>query len=106
MSSLLDELGLDPEDFEWTDLALCQGMPTETFYENYESDQQSALAADEACLRCPVMKQCFFKGSDGQHGVWGGVYWNGSGRPDKNKNSHKTDDTWQEIYDKVGNKSE
>lgn len=104
MSSLLDELGLDPDEFEWQDLALCRGFPTETFYEDYETDAESAKAADQACLSCPVIQQCFFKGAAGEHGVWGGVYWNGSGKPDKNKNAHKTDEDWQEIYDKVGKK--
>lgn len=100
--SLLEELGLDPADFEWHDLALCKGMPFDSFYEDYESDVEVAKAVDEACLSCPVMKECFFKGGEGEHGVWGGVYWNGSGKPDKNKNAHKTDETWQEIYDRVG----
>jgi hypothetical protein len=106
MSSLLDELGLDPDEFEWTDLALCQGMPTNLFYEDYEQDSETAKATDEACLRCPVISQCFFRGSKNEHGVWGGVYWNGSGRPDKNKNAHKNDNVWQEIYDKVGTPSD
>lgn len=100
--SLLEELGLDPTEFEWHDLALCQGMPTNMFYEDYEQDDETAKAVDEACLRCPVISQCFFKGAESQHGVWGGVYWNGSGKPDKNKNAHKKPEIWDEIYDKVG----
>lgn len=100
-SSLLDELGLDPEDFEWQDLSLCSGMPTSFFYEKYETDVESARAADQVCLHCPVMKECFLAGAKGEHGVWGGVYWNGAGSPDKNRNSHKTEEVWDEIYDKV-----
>lgn len=101
MSSILDELGLDPEDFEWEDLALCKGMPTELFYDQYESDEETAKAADEACLRCPVIANCFKAGADGQYGQWGGIYWNGAGRPDKNKNRHKTEDVWAQIYERV-----
>lgn len=101
MSRLLDELGLDPEDFEWSDLALCKAMSTETFFDEYEKDEEVAKAADNACLLCPVIKQCFFSGAEGQHGVWGGVYWNGSGKPDKNKNSHKTDEIWAAIHERV-----
>lgn len=101
MSSLLDELGLDPEDFEWQDLALCSNMPTSFFYDNYESDQETAKATDQVCLRCPVQKQCFFAGASGEHGVWGGVYWNGSGKPDKNRNAHKTEEVWNEVHRKV-----
>jgi hypothetical protein len=98
MSNLLDELGLDPNDFNWEDLALCAGLPTEMFYDLYESDVETAKAIDEGCLRCPVFQECFMKGADGEYGVWGGVYWNGAGRPDKNKNAHKTEETWDEIY--------
>ena len=99
MSSLLDELGLDPDDFEWQDLSLCQGMPTELFYDDYESDVETAKAVDEACLRCPVFSECFmYAGENNEYGTWAAVYWNGSGRPDKNKNAHKSDEDWDEIY--------
>lgn len=101
MSDLLSELGLDGDDIRWQNLALCQGMNTEWFYDQYEKDSEVARATDEACLRCPVLAQCFLAGQAGQYGVWGGVFWNGSGKPDKNKNSHKTDDVWEDIYKKV-----
>lgn len=106
MPSLFDELGLDPDDFEWRDLSLCRnikitGPENDTFFDQYESDTEAAKAADEMCLHCPVISECFFAGSEGQYGVWGGVYWNGSGKPDKNKNSHKTDEVWDEIRARV-----
>jgi hypothetical protein len=106
MSSLFDELGLDPEDFEWRDLALCKAYKIENaaqdiFFDRYESDPEAAKAADEMCLHCPVISECFFAGANGQYGVWGGVYWNGSGKPDKNKNSHKTEEVWDDIRAKV-----
>src|SRR5690349_4019798 len=66
-SSLLDELGLDPEEFDWDDLGLCRGTVTspddDIFFDKYESDQESARSADEMCLRCPVIRQCFFEGA-------------------------------------------
>lgn len=99
MSSLLESLGVDAEEFEWHHLALCQKMPTELFYDKYESDQETAKAVDSICASCPVQRECFFAGSeDGEYGVWGGVYWNGSGKPDKNKNAHKTPEIWDEIH--------
>jgi len=101
MSSLLEEFGLDPEDFEWQDLALCSNMPTSFFYDSYESDTETAKSIDQVCLRCPVIKECFFMGAKGEHGVWGGFYWNGSGTPDKNKNSHKTEEIKLEILRRV-----
>lgn len=106
MYDLLDELGVDPEDFDWRDLALCRNMKIESsdedvFYDRYESDTESAKAADQICLHCPVISQCFMEGSKGQTGLWGGVYWNGSGKPDKNKNSHKTPEDWDTLHEAV-----
>lgn len=107
MPSLLQELGIDPEDFEWQDLGLCRGLKIEnpekddSMYDAYEADAEIAKAQDEMCLVCPVMKQCFMAGANGEFGVWGGVYWNGAGKPDKNKNTHKTEETWDRIYERV-----
>jgi hypothetical protein len=102
MSSLLESLGVDAEEFEWHHLAACQHMPPELFYDKYESEPEVAKAVDSACLGCPVIRDCFFAGSqNGEYGVWGGVYWNGSGKPDKNKNSHKTQEVWEAIERKV-----
>lgn len=106
MSSLFDEMGLDAEEFEWHDLALCSGISItnpkdDMFFDQYEASAEVAKAADQLCLHCPVMKQCFFEGSKGSYGLYGGVYWNGAGKPDRNKNSHKTQEQWDEIYRRV-----
>jgi hypothetical protein len=96
--SLLDELGIDPEDFTWHDLALCDGIEDpEIFFSKYEADEEVAKQADQVCLHCPVMKQCALMGQKGEYGQWGGIFWNGSGKPDKNRNSHKTPEVWAEI---------
>ena len=99
--SLLEQLGLDEEEVEWHNLALCQNMKTEMWFDAYESDQEVAKAVEEVCLSCPVIKDCFFEGAAGQIGVWGGVYWNGSGKVDKSKNSHKSEEVWNRIQKKV-----
>jgi len=105
MSEILDELGLDAESFQWGDLALCRNTvdspANDVFFDVYESDKESAKAADEMCMHCPVARECFFEGSKGKTGLWGGVYWNGAGAPDKNKNSHKTDEVWTQIHQRV-----
>ncbi len=105
MPNLWEQLGLDPAELNWQDLALCRGMVTspdnDIFFDAYESSEEIAKATDEMCLRCPVIKQCFFTGAKGGIGVRGGVYWNGSGKPDKNKNSHKTEDVWDQIRERV-----
>lgn len=99
--SLLDELGIDPEEFTWHDLALCQGMDPELFFTKYEADEEVAKQTDQACLSCPVFAECAAAGQDGQHGVWGAIYWNGSGKPDKNRNAHKTPEVWNEIAERL-----
>lgn len=106
MSGLLDELGLDAEDFGWQDLGICRNLKVgsaeeDIFFDRYESDEESAKAADQICLRCPVIQQCFMEGSKGNWGLWGGIYWNGAGKPDKNRNSHKTEEVWSKLHKRV-----
>lgn len=101
MSDLIGELGLNEDEVTWQHLALCANMETEWFYDQYEKDVEVAKATDEACLRCPVISQCFLAGSKGEYGVWGGIFWNGSGREDRNKNSHKTEETRDKIMERV-----
>lgn len=102
MSSVLGILGLDEEELEWQDLSLCAGMETNLFYDDYESDEQVATMIDQACLSCPVMAQCLQFGIDNNEwGVWGGIYLT-AGKPDDNKNNHKSKETWKEFKDKIG----
>lgn len=101
MSSALSELGIDLETLDWQQLALCSNMPTNMFYDEYESDVQVAKVVDQACLSCPVMAQCLERGvENGEWGVWGGVYL-ASGKQDKNRNAHKTADIWEAIGDRI-----
>jgi hypothetical protein len=100
MSSILNDLGLDSDNFDWYDLATCKGMDTDLFFEKYENDVNIAKNIDEACLSCPVSKICYNNGvNNNEHGVWGGVYLN-SGSMDKSKNTHKTAETWKRIKKK------
>jgi hypothetical protein len=105
MSDALSVLGLDLEALEWQDLALCDGMETNLFYDDYESDEQVALMIDQACLSCPVLAQCLERGVDNSEwGVWGGIYLV-SGKPDMNRNAHKTQEIWQQIKERIGGES-
>lgn len=104
--SILAELGLDPEEFGWQDLALCKnyeikGHREDVFFDKYESDPETARAVDEMCLSCPVMKQCGLAGMDGEQGVYGGIYWNGSGKPDQARNLHKTPEVWERVWERL-----
>lgn len=102
MATLISLLGIDPEDFIWQDLALCDGADPSNYYENYESNAEVAKQVDEMCLSCPVMAACAKQGqAGGESGVWGAIYWNGSGKPDKARNAHKTDAVWIEIQNRI-----
>lgn len=102
MSDALSVLGIDLEELEWQDLALCSGDDTNDHYDNYESDLQIAKIVDQKCLSCPVIVQCLQRGvENGEWGVWGGIYLT-SGKPDINRNNHKTQDIWEAIKESIG----
>ena len=103
MSSVPSELGLDADSLEWQDIALCRAseMPTSLFYEDYENSATVAKNVDDACLSCPVLAQCAQAGvENNEWGCWGGIYLT-SGKPDVNKNSHKTPEVWREIQERI-----
>ena len=101
MSSVLDALGIDPDELKWQDLVACNQMDINLFFDDYEADENVAKMIDEACLSCPVMAQCLKQGMDnGEWGVWGGIFLT-SGKPDKKKNAHKTPEVWDEIRSRI-----
>lgn len=100
MSNILNDLGIDTDDFDWWHLGICRGMDTNLFYDKYEADPNVAKSIDEACLSCPVIKMCYKSGiENSEYGVWGGVYMS-SGEIDKSKNLHKTTDIWKKLRSK------
>lgn len=100
MSDILNDLGVDEDDFDWYHLSICRGMDTNLFYDKYEMDINIARSIDEMCLSCPVIKICYGVGIENdEHGVWGGVYLN-SGSIDKTRNLHKTQETWKRLKKK------
>lgn len=102
MSNILNDLGINRDEFEWYDLAVCRGMDTNLFFDKYESDVNIAKNIDEACMMCPVSKMCYESGvENNEYGIWGGVYLN-SGIVDKNKNLHKTPEVWKKIKKRNG----
>ena len=102
MSNILNDLGLDQDDFDWYHLSACRGMDTKLFYEKYETDINVAKSIDEACMSCPVSKFCYQSGIENdEYGVWGGVYLN-SGSIDKSRNIHKTKEVWKRVRAKNG----
>jgi hypothetical protein len=102
MSNILNDLGIDKDNFEWYDFAICKGMDTDLFFEKYETDINIANSIDQACLSCPVSKMCYEAGVlNNDYGVWGGFYLN-AGSVDKSKNIHKTSDTFKRLKKKNG----
>lgn len=94
---MYDELGLDEDRVVWQDLALCAGLDTNLFFDEYESDEQTAKTVDEMCSLCPVRKQCLMQAIEDQEtGAWGGVYVS-SGKTDESKNTHKTPADWKRM---------
>ena len=106
--SLLDELGLDEETLTWRHLALCgtkspneEGMQLNWFFDDYEDDVELAKAMDQVCLACPVMKECLSEAMANQdYGLRGGIYLY-KGKPDKQRNSHKTEEVWLQIQERL-----
>lgn len=95
--SILDDLGLDPDNFEWWDLSSCQNMELKDFYERYEEDEVHAKNLDQVCFHCPVQRECLREGIENKEwGVWGGLYLV-NGVVDKNRNAHKSDEDWEMV---------
>jgi len=102
MSNILNDLGLDENNFEWQNLAVCSGMEVNLFFDKYEIDINIAKGIDEACLSCPVSKICYETGvENNEYGVWGGIYLS-AGTMDKSKNLHKTKSIWNRLKRKNG----
>lgn len=93
---------IDLEESNWEDFALCAGQPVSLFFEEYESSQRVARAVDEMCSVCPARMACLTFGIENKHeGTWGGVALS-RGKMDKDKNSHKTPEEWQELRELLG----
>lgn len=102
MSSVFDLLGIDPDDASWQDFALCVGQDIWRFHEGYESSARIAATTDAMCMSCPVRRECLKTGvENGEWGCWGGVYLI-NGRMDEARNSHKTEEIWNEIREGIG----
>jgi len=80
---------------------MCNGAETNQHYDQYESSTTIAKVVDDRCLSCPVMKQCLEEGMEnGEWGVWGAIYLT-AGKMDANRNSHKTEEVWAEIRERI-----
>ncbi len=98
MSNLLQALGVDPSEFEWQEIASCSRISDpELFFGLYEEDEVIAVNVDNICLSCPVAQQRFEYGVENKsYGVWGGIYLS-KGKIDDHRNSHKTEEIWEQL---------
>lgn len=94
-------------DIVWEELALCKGLPTNLFFDDYEANSTLAKSVvDPMCLSCPVMKQCLQDGMEkGEQGVRGGIFLM-AGKPDEQRNAHKTPEVWERIRERLGNSTQ
>lgn len=98
---LLSQLGIDIESFRWQELASCNGAETNWFFDDYESSPVIARQVDNMCLGCPVIAQCYNEGVRFKEtGVRGGFYLM-SGKPDKNRNRHKSQELVMELAKRI-----
>ena len=68
------------------------------FFDKYEENKDLAGAIDNMCINCPVQRMCLAQGvSNKEWGVWGGIYLEG-GEISKEFNSHKSKETWFEVW--------
>jgi len=101
--SLLEQIGIDPRDFEWQQLAACDNYPVNLFFEDYERDPITATQVDNLCLSCPVAKECYQLGvSTRSTGVFGGFYL-ANGEVAKARNAHKDEQMALSLAQKVFN---
>lgn len=99
--SLLEQIGIDPQDFEWQLLAACKDYPFNLFFESYERDIVQAKQVDALCVSCPVAKECFELGTSTKStGVFGGFYLI-HGVPAKYRNAHKEEATALRLAEKI-----
>jgi hypothetical protein len=87
----------------WLSDALCAGVDTENYFDNYENDIDVSIEIDRMCLACPVIKECFEYGvSTESWGVWGGIFLI-DGKVDNVRNAHKSTDIWESISSRISN---
>ena len=91
----MHEMSDDSKEVRWQDYSMCQYFPPSLWFEEYEVDPRTAKLADEICMSCPVRQLCYQAGQEGgEYGCWGGVFLV-NGKPDPQKNEHKTPEQWK-----------
>jgi hypothetical protein len=102
--NLFEELGIDPNNFTWEQLAACNNMDeyVNWFFDDYEQDEIYAANASQICYHCPVIRACHEWAIDNKaEGLHGGVYFS-NGKIDANRNKNKTPAEWKNLEELIG----
>lgn len=71
--NIIDQFGLDEENFIWQDLAMCHNIPTDVFFDYADERPAVDRAAKDICSYCPVQQVCLEnKMREKAHGIHGG----------------------------------
>lgn len=71
--NIIDEFGLDEDNFVWQDLAMCLGTPPQAHFEDSESPGSIVESTKSICDYCPVKAFCLEEGlRTKSEGIWGG----------------------------------
>jgi hypothetical protein len=86
-------------NIRWAEGASCVGLPSELFFEWYESNEQVARDVDQDhCMTCSKQRECLALGvARREWGVWGGIYLE-DGEISEEHNSHKTEEDWGNLW--------
>lgn len=70
---LIEDFSLDPDNFIWQDMAICDQIPTKAFFDDAESHSGIESAVKAICAVCPVKNHCLdFGVSNKSYGIYGG----------------------------------
>lgn len=84
---------------EWRKSAACLDLDVELFFDDYESDEETAKFIDSVCKSCPVKKECLSNAIDtNATGAWAGMYLV-LGDYSRSRNTHKTKKRMREEMD-------
>lgn len=56
--NIIEEFGLDEENFIWQDMAMCHGIPTDAFFDDADAKSSIEWAVKGVCEYCPVKRLC------------------------------------------------
>lgn len=82
----------------WKNDADCLNYEVNSFFDEYEENEELRPEIDQLCSECPLARHCFAVGvSQKEWGVWGGIYLE-NGKISREFNRHRTKQQWAETW--------